>query len=256
MKNIVNWIFINKTKLLLGLLSFLAYGFLLGWKLSIFIVLAIGIHEYGHFLAMQMTNLKSGGIYFIPFFGGATTIKEGYRSYWQHSIVALAGPAIGALLAIFLAVYGKKAHLPIFEAAAWITMALNAFNMIPALPLDGGHWLKCIFFSFRPVVGLSLLSLVCLAIFVISIPILHWWAPTVWIFGLVQLGVEGYYLLKRHDPKYPRMAIPHLLRRQPLALTKMQMVYSLMAYVGICFMLLVTWLLTRNLDLSKLESYF
>jgi Zn-dependent protease len=256
MKNIKNWLIEYGAKLGLGILSFLTYGFFLGWIVSIFLMLALIVHEYGHLLAMRLTNTKTGGVYLIPFFGGVTVIKEGYRSYWQHTIISLAGPAMGAVLALLFAIYGRIINLPVFEAAAAMTVVFNLFNLMPSLPLDGGHWIKCICFSFKPVTGIIVLSAITGAVIGASIPIFGWWAPAIWLFGIFQLVVEGYYFVKRHDPNYPTWSIPHLLREQPTPLSQRQLVYSVLAYVGICSSLLFTGYLTRDLDISHLLSYF
>jgi hypothetical protein len=66
---------------------------------------------------------------------------------WKKVIVALMGPLPGIVVGGVLGVAGAKLDKPLCVEAAMIMLVLNAFNLVPVLPLDGGRIAHALFFS-------------------------------------------------------------------------------------------------------------
>ncbi|EEG78137.1 site-2 protease family protein [Dethiobacter alkaliphilus] len=132
-----HWVFL----LLLFLLAF--YGYL-GETLILFsLVLA---HETVHMLIARAHGLEVGDVELFPF-GGVARIEDVLELDPQvESNVALAGPLFNfVLVAISMVLY---ANLPgwqqneMFLFFIRCNLVLGFFNLLPALPLDGGRILR------------------------------------------------------------------------------------------------------------------
>lgn len=97
------------------------------------LLLAIAVHELGHLLA-----LKSMGVRMIELritFVGLEMEYQGQLNRKGRVISLAAGPAVGAGFAL-LCLYMKT---PFLRFSGMLSAALTAFNLLPALPLDGGR---------------------------------------------------------------------------------------------------------------------
>lgn len=99
------------------------------------------LHELGHVLAALALGVRVAAIELMPF--GASARLEGWRQLrpWQASLIALGGPLMNlamAMTAIFC-VHGGLFSLE--DAAAFVrsNLTLMLFNLLPALPMDGGR---------------------------------------------------------------------------------------------------------------------
>jgi Zn-dependent protease len=105
---------------------------------------------------MQYFGMKTKGIYLIPFLGGLAVSDEKISSRWQDVAISLMGPVFGLLMALLcLLVYWLTDHV-FFAGLSAFSALLNLFNLLPILPLDGGHVLKSISFSMHSKIGLGL----------------------------------------------------------------------------------------------------
>jgi Zn-dependent protease len=103
-----------------------------------FVVVTL-IHEVGHAIAIRARGLRTGFMVFIPFIGGAVTLKDQPRTAYEDAIIGLAGPVAGtAASLVFLQVY-KWTHDPLYLLIAFLGFALNLFNLLPIGMLDGGR---------------------------------------------------------------------------------------------------------------------
>lgn len=141
-------------KLALAAISMASYAYVFTWKFSLMIMVMLFVHESGHIWAMKRYGMKTKGIYFIPFLGGAAVAESDFPSRKAEVVIAIMGPIWGfalALLAGGVYLYTKN---PLFAAvSAWMAL-INLFNLLPINPLDGGRIMKSIAFSIGSTLGL------------------------------------------------------------------------------------------------------
>ncbi len=102
------------------------------------------LHELGHVLAASFNGLKIKEIELLPFGGVAVfddTLEIDYRI---ERIVALAGPMVNFGLVVLATVLTRYGYLNLELAIFFISynLTIGIFNLIPALPLDGGRILR------------------------------------------------------------------------------------------------------------------
>lgn len=101
------------------------------------------LHELGHALQARREGVEIEGIT-LWLFGGVASFKGMFPSAGAELRIALAGPAVSMVLGGIFVGVAAALHRPeaVDGVAAWlgyINLLLLAFNMLPALPLDGGR---------------------------------------------------------------------------------------------------------------------
>ncbi len=136
--------------------SLAAYSWFFSLPFALALVGCLVVHEYGHVRAMKHFGLKTKGIYLIPFLGGLALSDGRINTRWQDVYIALMGPFFGLGLSVLsLLAYWFTGEI-FFAGLSAFNALLNLFNLLPILPLDGGHVLKSIAFSMHSVAGLIL----------------------------------------------------------------------------------------------------
>jgi Zn-dependent protease len=108
-------------------------------RLVIGFVAIIVVHEIGHAVAIRAKGLHAGVMVFIPFIGGAVTLKDQPRSAYDDAQIGLAGPVAGTFASlVFLQMY-KWTGQPLYLAIAAAGFAVNLLNLLPIGMLDGGR---------------------------------------------------------------------------------------------------------------------
>ncbi|UJF21789.1 site-2 protease family protein [Shewanella sp. OMA3-2] len=141
-------------KALLAGASVAAYSWLFSIEFALALIACLVFHEYGHIRAMKHFGMKTKGIYLIPFMGGLALSDERINTRWQDVVISIMGPTFGLLLSIACLVAYWVTGNVFFAGLAAFNALLNLFNLLPILPLDGGHILKSISFSMNSVTGL------------------------------------------------------------------------------------------------------
>ncbi len=105
------------------------------------------VHEMGHFLMMKRFGYKNVRMLFVPLMGAFVHgSKDEYRQK-ESILVILAGPLPGIALAVVFWILGHQLHvLWMVEVALW-SFLINAINLLPILPMDGGRLLNALFFQ-------------------------------------------------------------------------------------------------------------
>lgn len=136
--------------------SIAAYSWFFSLPFALALIACLVIHEYGHIRAMKHFGLKTKGIYLIPFLGGLALSDERINTRWQDVYIALMGPFFGLGLSLLCLVAYWITGSMFFAGLSAFNALLNLFNLLPILPLDGGHVLKSIAFSMHSIAGLIL----------------------------------------------------------------------------------------------------
>lgn len=138
------------------------------WALVIFI--SVLFHEYGHALTAvafgQKAEIQLVGL------GGLTKREGKHLKRWKEFLIILNGPLAGFLLAFLSAflIYwmgaGEKRSLVAyaFEVAFNVNLFWTILNLLPVLPLDGGHLLRVLLEGAFGVRGLKLACLISLVL--------------------------------------------------------------------------------------------
>ncbi|HMI28127.1 MAG TPA: site-2 protease family protein [Gaiellaceae bacterium] len=112
---------------------------------AVLFLVSILLHELGHAWAARREGLEVDGIT-LWLFGGVSQFKGGFPSAGAEFRIAIAGPLVSLVLGVvfvLIAIAGLPSAVD--GVAAWlgyINLALLVFNLIPALPLDGGRVLR------------------------------------------------------------------------------------------------------------------
>ena len=141
-------------KVVLASASIAAYSWLFSFQFALALIACLVIHEYGHVKAMKYFGMKTKGIYLVPFLGGLALSDEKINTRWQDVVISIMGPMFGFLLSVILMITYWLTGEIFFAGLAAFNAFLNLFNLLPILPLDGGHILKSISFSMNSVTGL------------------------------------------------------------------------------------------------------
>jgi Zn-dependent protease len=146
-------------KVLLAGASLAAYSWLFSFQFAVALIACLMVHEYGHIRAMQYFGMKTKGIYIIPFLGGLALSDDKINTRWQDVTISIMGPVFGLLLSLVLMlVYWMTGNI-FFAGLANFNALINLINLLPILPLDGGHILKSIGFSINGKFGLVAMAI-------------------------------------------------------------------------------------------------
>lgn len=103
-----------------------------------FVVITL-IHEIGHAVVIRAMGLRAGYMVFIPFIGGAVSLKDQARSAYHDAIIGLAGPVAGTVASLICLQIYKWIEDPLWLLIACLGFGLNLINLIPLGMLDGGR---------------------------------------------------------------------------------------------------------------------
>jgi Zn-dependent protease len=154
--------------------SFLAYTYMFTWKFALIIIVQLFVHESGHIWAMKRCGLKTKGIFFIPFLGGAAIATGEIETRWDGVYIALMGPVFGGALAVVMwGIYVTMGNPMYAAGASWMAL-INVINLLPIHPLDGGRVMKDVTFSIGSITGLVFMG-ITLVLGLIFMVVIHWW---------------------------------------------------------------------------------
>ena len=120
-------------------LSIAAYATKAPLPLVIGFVLIVVVHEIGHAVVVRAKGLRAGVMVFIPFIGGAVTLKDQPRSAFDDAQIGLAGPVAGTFASLAALQIFKWTDIPMYLAIAAAGFAVNLLNLLPIGMLDGGR---------------------------------------------------------------------------------------------------------------------
>ena len=188
--------------LVVSCVAFWAFGLSVReWTSLLLMVGLIFLHELGHLAAMRMFKYRNLRMFFIPFFGAAATGQNYNVPGWKQGVVSLAGPLPGMALGAILGFIAIAGHCQTLMAGAFMLLGINAFNLLPILPLDGGQMMHAVLFSRHPMLNVAFRAIACVVLllgFLIS-----------WI----GMGLLGLFMLIRLSVDYHIAKVAHKLRK-------------------------------------------
>jgi Zn-dependent protease/CBS domain-containing protein len=114
------------------------------------------LHEIGHAIAAQRVGIRTSGVMLLPM-GSIARLEQIPEEWPKHQFgVALAGPAVNVTIAAILYAWLTLRHGwapssplsvtagPFVERLFVANLWLALFNLIPALPMDGGRVLRAL----------------------------------------------------------------------------------------------------------------
>lgn len=134
-----------------------AYG--LAAVCALLLFTSVIAHEFAHALVARRYRVRTRAITLF-LFGGVATLESEPPSPRAEVMIALAGPAMSALIATvafgLLVLLERWASGPIGEAVGLVTAylalangVLAGFNLVPAYPMDGGRVLRAAIWQAR-----------------------------------------------------------------------------------------------------------
>jgi stage IV sporulation protein FB len=125
------------------------------WLLAVFG--CILLHEFGHIRMARRFGVRTPDVILLPI-GGVARLERIPDEPKQELLIALAGPAVTAAIALILYVMirlsGDDAGLgdlsptrPFLSLLMNVNVYLLLFNLIPAFPMDGGRVLRALLAS-------------------------------------------------------------------------------------------------------------
>lgn len=136
-------------------------GALFGVIAFILLFVLVTLHELGHSFAARRYGIAVQQIVLSPI-GGVAQLKRMPDNPWQEFVIAVAGPAVNVIIAVFmtavavvfgfsvgdlLAGLGRIEGLALGALFSYVfvyNIFLAAFNLLPAFPMDGGRVLRAL----------------------------------------------------------------------------------------------------------------
>ena len=134
--------------LLVSVGLFLAAG---AWQWSLeyaaLLVPVLLFHELGHWVAMRTFHYRNLHMFFIPFFGAAVSGRHYNVPGWKRVVVSLMGPVPGIVAGAALTAVALLTESDLARRLALVALIVNAINLAPVLPLDGGWVVRSLVFA-------------------------------------------------------------------------------------------------------------
>lgn len=119
------------------------------------ILASVFVHDLGHLAAARKLGIRLRTITLLPL-GGVVSLRSVPKDRMKGVWIAIAGPGVSILVAATLyALVNVTASLvplhtlhiaqgPFWQRLLWVNLFLAGFNLLPALPMDGGFALRSI----------------------------------------------------------------------------------------------------------------
>jgi Zn-dependent protease/CBS domain-containing protein len=182
----------------------------------------IVLHELGHALVARAVGIPIRGITLF-LFGGVAEMEGEPRSAGSEFLMAIAGPAVSAVLAAsFWVVAGLVEPVAVafpLRYLAGINLAVLVFNMVPAFPLDGGRVFRSLLWALtgnlRRATWWAALAGQSFAWLLIGLRVLFFF--TGHIFQGIWLALIGLFLKDAARGSYQQLLVRQALRGEPVS---------------------------------------
>jgi Zn-dependent protease len=126
----------------------------MGIVAALVMFVSLGLHELGHALVARREGMEIEGIT-LWLLGGVARFGGGrFPSAGAELRIAIAGPLVSLVIGVVLLAFALLAPLPsavdgVVFWLGYVNLVLLVFNLLPALPLDGGRVLRAILWGRR-----------------------------------------------------------------------------------------------------------
>ncbi|MBE8716676.1 site-2 protease family protein [Cellvibrio polysaccharolyticus] len=151
----------------LAVASVSVYSVMFTFEFAIALIAILVFHEYGHLRAMKKFGIPTKGMYLIPFVGGLA-VGDKPNTRWQDVYISMMGPVYGLIMTLVFYVAWLITDSHFAGLVASTSALINAFNLLPMYPLDGGRVIKSLVFSGRRKIALVFLLTLSALFFVLS----------------------------------------------------------------------------------------
>jgi Zn-dependent protease len=119
-------------------ISIFFYALFFGWKFGIVLVALLAVHELGHYLTFRNLGIPASLPTFVPGLGAFVSSPMSADPA-NNAFAAIMGPVFGIAASAICWGFGLSSGDNFWIAAAYFGFFINLFNLIPAIPLDGGR---------------------------------------------------------------------------------------------------------------------
>lgn len=206
-----------------------SYGQSILWGAVLYALLfaCVALHELAHSVVAQSYSLRVREIVLLPF-GGVASMERIPEEPGREAAIAIAGPvfnmAVAALLFAFMwlvpgiifdlgAIWNNPPLQAGVVAIFWVNIIMALFNLLPALPMDGGR----LFRAFLVAMGMPYVRATSTAVLVskgvlILFIVLGFQMPMLWIIAFfVYYGATGEEQAVRARSSLKQLNVSHLL---------------------------------------------
>jgi Zn-dependent protease len=173
--------------------------------LLVIVLLCVLMHELGHAVVAQRIGAPVTSIQ-LNLFGGLAVMRVP-RDPRDELVIALAGPVVSAGLSAIGLVAWSICHVHAFAWFFTINAILAGFNLVPALPMDGGRILRALLvprlgFLHATRVAVRVARVIVLTMGVAGLTgyyMLLFLAPVLWLMGTRELAVALRAEVEQHE---------------------------------------------------------
>ncbi|WP_432495975.1 site-2 protease family protein [Kineococcus gypseus] len=132
-------------------------AYLVAFSYALLLLVSVLLHEVAHALAARWSGLRVSGIV-LNVWGGHTSFQDGEVGPGRSLLIAVVGPVTNGALALAAHQAGELVRAQpgppgvgelLLEALTLSNVLLAVFNLLPGLPLDGGHALEAVVWKVR-----------------------------------------------------------------------------------------------------------
>jgi len=161
-----------------------------GFAMALVLAISITLHELGHSLTARAFGYHTNDIT-LSLLGGCASLIALPQKAWQELLTAIAGPAVSFVLSILAYLVLRFSPIEnqwLFDVLYGVyvmNMMLGTFNLLPALPMDGGRVFRSALRMFMTRVKATYIAMVVgrtLAVALVLLPIMG--IHHIWIFPI------------------------------------------------------------------------
>lgn len=163
---------------------------LFGLLVTLGLYASVLIHEFGHALTARMYGVPTERVT-LWFLGGIASFERIPRQPGAEAVVAIAGPLTSYAIAglLWIVSFSTSADLYLWQliirSLAIINFILATFNLLPALPLDGGRVLRSLLALAMPYMKATQVSAVVAKVI----------AAALFIYAVMPPGIEVMFIV-------------------------------------------------------------